>query len=151
MTLCSPMKETGMRIAGLLAVIVVLQGCSIRQEVTPIVDADIQEITIIENPDVMATFLDAIKAAVEKQGVTTQVGPPLTPTANYPYALTYTANWTWDMTLYLVYAEINVFERDRVIGKAVYDCTRGGGRLDKFVNAESKVKELIGELFGQQK
>ena len=138
-----------MRITGLLTIVVLLQGCTISQNVIPVPRADISEITIIENPAVRSTFLDAVKAAVEDRGIRTQVGPPLAPPEDYPYAITYAANWTWDLTIYLVYAELNVFEGGKVVGKAVYDCRRGGGRLDKFINAESKVKELVGELFGR--
>ncbi len=138
-----------MRIIGLLTIVVLLQGCTVSQNVIPVPRADIAEITIIENPAVQSTFLDAVKAAVEEQGIKTQVGPPLAPPEDYPYAMTYTANWAWDITIYMVYAELSVFERDKVIGKAVYDCRRGGYRMDKFINAESKVKELVGELFGK--
>lgn len=139
-----------MRIVGLLAVVVLLQGCSISQKVTPVARKDMAELTVIENPAVKNTFLDALKKAVEEQGVTAHVGPAATTPEDYPYAMTYTANWTWDMALYLVYAEINVFEKGKEIGKAVYDSRRGGARMDKFINAENKVKELVGELFGGQ-
>jgi len=140
-----------MRITGLLLVVVVLlQGCSINQKVTPVAGKGIAELTVIENPAVKNTFLDALKKAVEEQGVAVQVGPAAADPEDYPYAMTYTANWTWDMALYLVYTEINVFEKGEEIGKAVYDSRRGGARMDKFINAENKVKELVGELFGSQ-
>jgi hypothetical protein len=33
------------------------------------------------------------------------------------------------------------------IGKAVYDAVMGGGRLDKFIKADEKVRELVDQLF----
>ena len=139
-----------MRLAGLLTVVILLQGCSIQQKVTPVANMEIAEITIIENPAVKTPFRDAIKTAVEKEGMTAQLGPASSTPEDYPYALTYTANWAWDMALYLVYAEINVYNQDKVIGTALYDATRGGGNLGKFINAEEKVEELIAQLFGSE-
>ena len=140
-----------MRIAVLLVAAVLLQGCTIDQNVNSVASKGIAEITIIENPAVKSTFLDALKAAVAEQGVVAEVGPRSSLPEDYPCAMTYTANWTWDMALYLVYAEINVYQKGEEIGKAVYDARRGGANMGKFINAEQKVHELIGELFGGKK
>jgi len=144
-------KETDMRIAILLVAVVLLQGCTIDQNVNCVADKDIAKITIIENPAVRGTFLDAVKAAVKEQGVAAEIGPASSLPENYPYAMTYTANWTWDMALYLVYTEINIYQKGEEIGKAVYDARRGGFNMGKFINAEEKVHELVGELFNGQK
>jgi hypothetical protein len=45
------------------------------------------------------------------------------------------------------YAEIKVYRAAALVGEAVYDATWGGGRLDKFINAENKIRELVNELF----
>jgi hypothetical protein len=139
-----------MRIIGLLTIVCLLQGCSIQQKVTPVGNMEIAEINIIENPAVKTAFRDAVKTAVEKQGVTAELPPASSIPEDYPYALTYTANWTWDLALYLVYAEINVFSQGNVIGTAVYDSTRGGMRMDKFISAEKKVDELVTQLFARE-
>jgi len=136
-----------MRIIGLLTIVALLQGCSIQQNVTPVANMESAKITIIENPSVRSEFRDAVKTAVEKQGMTAELGPANSGPEDYPYALTYTANWTWDMALYLAYAKIEVFGQGNVIGTAVYDATGGGGRMDKFISAEKKVDELIAQLF----
>jgi hypothetical protein len=60
---------------------------------------------------------------------------------------TYTARWGWDVALYMKYAEIKVYQSATLIGEAVYDATWGGGRLDKFINAENKIREVVEELF----
>jgi hypothetical protein len=144
-------KERLMRIAVLLVAVALLQGCTINQNVSGVVDKGITEITIIENPAVRNTFLDALNAAVRKQGVETQIGPRSSPPANYPYAMTYTANWSWDMALYLVYTEINIYHQGEKIGGAVYDAKGGSANLGKFINAEEKVNELVDELFKGKK
>ncbi len=140
-----------MRTTLLLVALVLLQGCTIDQKVSCVADKRITRVTIIENPTVKSTFLDAVKAAAEKQGVATEVSPSSALPKDYPYAMTYTANWTWDITMYLVYAEINVYQQGEEIGKAIYDARRGGYNMGKFVNAEEKVHELVGELFTGQK
>ncbi len=35
----------------------------------------------------------------------------------------------------------------QAVGKALYDATGGGGRMDKFIDAEPKIRELVNELF----
>ena len=34
-----------------------------------------------------------------------------------------------------------------MVGEAVYDATWGGLRLDKFISSETKIRELVNELF----
>jgi hypothetical protein len=131
----------------LMAFVVLLEGCTIQQTVTPVRDVKIAEIAIIDNPRVRGSFGSVLQSAVEEQGLTTQVAPSTSSPTDYPYALTYTANWKWDMALYMSYAQITVYEKGKVIGKAVYDSTGGDANLGKFINAEDKVRELVGALF----
>lgn len=51
------------------------------------------------------------------------------------------------MALYMRYAEIKIYRSAPVVGEAAYDATWGGGRLDKFISAENKIRELVDELF----
>ena len=64
-----------------------------------------------------------------------------------PLLTTYTANWRWDLALYMAYAELTVFRDGNEIGKATYDALMGGGRMDKFIKADEKVRELVSQLF----
>jgi hypothetical protein len=45
------------------------------------------------------------------------------------------------------YAEIKVYRSAAFVGEAGYDATWDGGRLDKFISAENKIRELVDELF----
>jgi hypothetical protein len=67
-----------------------------------------------------------------------------------PTTSTCTANWAWDMALYMRYAEIKVYRSAAFVGEAGYDATWDGGRLDKFISAENKIRELVDELFDRQ-
>jgi hypothetical protein len=60
---------------------------------------------------------------------------------------TYTANWRWDLALYMAFAEIIVYAEGTKVGSAVYDSLHGGANMNKFINAEAKIRELVDELF----
>ena len=64
------------------------------------------------------------------------------------HTVTYTANWRWDMAMYLSYAQIDVFDGDRMVGTAVYDATQGGANFGKFGSTAEKIEPLVAELFG---
>jgi hypothetical protein len=44
------------------------------------------------------------------------------------------------------YAEIKIFHNRSLDGEAKYDSTRGGANMSKFIDAESKIRELLEEL-----
>ena len=60
---------------------------------------------------------------------------------------TYIARWSWDITIYMSYARIKVFINGQLAGQALYDSRRGGGNMDKFIDAEPKIRKLVSELF----
>ncbi len=66
--------------------------------------------------------------------------------AQCEWKVTYTANWGWDLSVYMTYAKITVYHKGRLDGKAEYDARSGGGRLDKYISADKKVRELVEEL-----
>lgn len=51
------------------------------------------------------------------------------------------------MATYMAYAEIKVNDNGKPIGEAIYDSTNGSGNLGKFISAETKIKELVDQLF----
>lgn len=128
--------------AGLLA----LSGCAINQSVTPVGSLEAREICIVENTAVRTTFLDALRKSVEAKGYVVRLLPAGSPLRACPVTVTYTANWRWDLALYMAYAEINVFKAGAPAGKAVYDSLGGGANLGKFISAEDKVNELVNQL-----
>ncbi len=46
----------------------------------------------------------------------------------------------------MTYADIQVFVNGKQHGQAVYDSRRGSARMDKFISADKKVRELVDEL-----
>ncbi len=64
------------------------------------------------------------------------------------YSVQYTANWRWDLAMYLSYAQVQVFDGSQLVGSATYDATQGGANMGKFGSTAEKISPLISELFG---
>jgi len=126
-----------------------LVACSIKQNVRPVTPADLatREICIRENKTVREGFLEAYRQALESKGFSVRMLDPDAGIRACPLLTTYTANWRWDLALYMAYAELTVFRDGNEIGKATYDALMGGGRMDKFIKADEKVRELVNQLF----
>ncbi len=126
-----------------------LAGCSIKQEVKP---ADMSptlapEICIIPAKGVREGFTSAYSSALQEKGFTVRQLPWNSFPDRCPLSTTYTGSWRWDVALYMRYAEIRVYQSGREVGKAIYDARGGGGRPDKWIDAEKKIRELAAELF----
>lgn len=134
------------RIVALVGVVALLSACAIHQNIDPVEDEMIKEICVVNNEAVRENFLTALTEAIEENGISTRVVQEFE-ADSCPYKVTYTANWSWDVTIYLVYANIRVWKGNQKIGESEYDSSEGGARLDKFVNAENKVHELVDGLF----
>jgi hypothetical protein len=133
----------------LLIALLFLSGCSIVRTVDPIT-TKISDICIKRNPKVfMAGFLPELQTQIESYGISTRVFDDTAPN-DCPFQLRYTANWAWDVTMYLTYAEIAVYENvhKQRIGRGIYDARDGGGRLDKFGPTANKLKTITEPLFG---
>jgi hypothetical protein len=135
---------------GILAVAAaaLLAGCThVSQTVSPVAKGPDKEICVIENPAVKAEFLPAFRRALESKGFTVkQLSKDATP-KDCPLTATYTADWRWDILLYMEIAEINVFRDGAPAGKAVHDSRNAGLNFGKYVGAENKIRELVDKLF----
>lgn len=140
--------KTALLAIGVLAGL--LSGCTITQKVNPVAFTGSKDICIIENPAVRATFLQAYAEALQQRGYTTKTLAPSSPITACPVTSTYTANWRWDMAMYMAYAKIVVYHNGTKAGDAVYDATKGGGNMNKFIHAKDKIDELVAKLFPGQ-
>jgi hypothetical protein len=124
-----------------------LNGCAIHQTVKPIEKLEDKQVCIVETPSVKAGVLEAYKRALTAKGYVVKQLPQSASLVECPITSTYTANWRWDLALYMVYAEITVYNNGKPVGKATYDATRGGGNMNKFIDADKKISELVNQLF----
>lgn len=127
-----------------------LSGCAIHQKITPVEKFDSNEVCIIENTAVKETFLDAYRNALTAKNYVVKKLPAASSFNDCAITSTYTANWRWDLALYMAYAEIKVYNNAKPSGQATYDSLRGGANMGKFIDAEAKITELVNALFPEQ-
>jgi hypothetical protein len=127
--------------------LMLVAGCAINQKVQPVSALSTKNACILDNDKVRPAFREAIVKAMSAKGFTMRVVPDSTAATECPVRVLYTANWTWDLAMYMRRAEIIVYEGDRISGRATYDASAAGARPDKFIEAETKVNELIDQLF----
>ncbi|GIU36596.1 Sbal_3080 family lipoprotein [Shewanella schlegeliana] len=133
-----------------LSALLLTSACSIKQRVDPVHVNNNAEVCIQKNPDVRDGFLQEMeKILVEKQ-IKYRIIEELDASQQCEWTATYMANWRWDLALYMVYAEIKVFHQGRLDGEAIYDARSGGANMNKFIDAEPKIRELIDQLIQQK-
>jgi hypothetical protein len=136
--------------AALAATALAMTGCAITQNVRPVTAPDISLLCIKKNPEVMMSeFVTELKSQVEAKGMKARIYEGATP-ADCRHRIEYTANWRWDLAMYLVFADLRVYDKDLLIGQANYDARAGGGRMDKFGPTAGKLKGLVDELFARR-
>jgi len=126
---------------------VLLAACAIKQDVRPVSALDTRQVCVIVNPDVRKGFEESLHKGLRVQGYETRALAAGATVTSCPVTVTYTANWRWDLATYMAYAEIRVFNAGNESGRAIYDSTRGGGNMGKFIDADKKIAELLRELF----
>jgi uncharacterized secreted protein with C-terminal beta-propeller domain len=124
-----------------------LGGCAIQQTVKPIDRFESKVVCIVENPDVRPGFLETYKRTLSNKGYVVKQLAPNSSLIECPITSTYIARWRWDLAMYMSYADITVYNNAKPSGKATYDATRGGGNMNKFIEADKKITELVNQLF----
>lgn len=124
-----------------------LTGCAIKQNVSPYTSTISGELCIIEDPAVRSGFLTEYRRTLNEMGIMHRVIPADSSIEECSTTSTYTARWSWDFTLYMSHALIKVYEAGQLTAEAEYDSRKGGLRLDKWKDAEPKIRELVHQLF----
>lgn len=125
---------------------ILISACSITQNIEPAEITKGSELCIIENPDVREGFLKEFKSVLSSKGIAHRVVSESSVPASCEWTSTYVAQWMWDLSLYMSYAEIKVFHNGNLEGEAKYDSTKGGANMSKFIDAEPKIRELVNGL-----
>lgn len=135
------------RLSSISICIVILSGCSIKQEVKSVAPLNNKEICIIENPPVREGFLATYNHTLTKKGYKVKLIPQDSSLDTCKVVSTYMGRWSWDLAIYLAYAEINVYKNGELIGNALYDSRSGSANMGKFIKGEEKIIELTNKLF----
>jgi len=139
------MKKTSVALLALL--LLGLGGCAIRQNVKPTEQFAEKQICLVDNPKVKNGFIESYRKVLVQKGYEVRMLPPSASLMECPITSTYTANWRWDLAMYMSYAEIKVYVQAKPSGEAIYDATHGGGNMNKFISADVKIAELVNKLF----
>ena len=127
--------------------LMLLSGCNIKQNIQPASTLKTKEICIVNNPPVRAGFLTAYIQELHKKGYKTKLLAANSPLNSCKVVSTYMGRWSWDMAIYLAYADIKVYKNGQLAGSAVYDSRSGSANMSKFIDGEEKIKELTNQLF----
>ena len=122
-----------------------LSSCAINQTVEPADIATDAVVCIVENPDVREGFLAELKKVLDEKHINYRVVDKQE-SLNCEWTATYLGRWNWDLALYMSYAEIKIYKNGQLDGEAIYDASRGGANLGKFIDAETKIRELVDSL-----
>jgi len=143
------------RASSLAVAVVLLAACTtvgvdpskleIVEDVDPLPRIHVQRVCVEVNTGVKQSFTDGLFETLGEFEFTT--GSKQTAFNNEcRFWMRYGATWT-GFPEYLATARFEVYEDRSRIGRAVYDATGGGSRLDRYGSATEKVKPLLNALF----
>jgi hypothetical protein len=127
-----------------------LSSCAISQNVEQAHIPNAAKLCVIENDRVREGFLPELLGVLDEKGIGYVVTGKHAASNGCEWTLTYTARWSWDLAIYMSYAEIKVFRNGILDGKAIYDSTSGAFNLGKFIDSEPKIRELVEELMQRE-
>ena len=130
----------------LILIAMALSGCSINQSVEPAELDKGDRLCVVEDVDVRPGFLGEIKKFLAERRIPYDIVQNDAIPVSCEWTMRYVGRWTWDMSLYMSYAEIKIYKNGQLDGSAVYDSTGGGANMNKFIDAEPKIRELLDQL-----
>ncbi|RFF29953.1 Sbal_3080 family lipoprotein [Wenzhouxiangella sediminis] len=137
------MKKTAI----IVVAVTFLAGCAISENVVP-VDSDktIEKVYVRYSDDVhMEGLNDELVSQFRSLGFDAELYRGDTPDAAQ-HTFIFTANWAWDLAMYLTYFHGTLYEEGRMLGEAEYDARSGGSNFGKFGPTASKIKPLLTEM-----
>ena len=136
------------------ALFIILTSCTITQTVDKVKISTVAKqsnICVINHPSTRDSFQTSLTRAIKRKGYKTEVVNQVQD-FNCPMYVTYVGKWSWDLTTYMSYADIKVFDgSNQQLGHAHYDATsKFLVGFSKFINADDKINELVDELFSSK-
>ncbi|MDH4453547.1 MAG: hypothetical protein QE570_10260 [Verrucomicrobiota bacterium] len=103
----------------------------------------VKRLAIVRNDK---TFMSEMEPEIVKQvkamGIVTELvdAPPL----DNSYYMTYTANWSWDLAMYLRYFQASLHQGPILVNSVDYKTS--GLDLNKFGHTDNKIRPLLHQL-----
>lgn len=137
-----------------LASALFMTGCTITKQVDAVAPGkEIQKIWVAKNTNVhMEGLHPEVMTQLRALGFETAEYPGTSaPPPGAIHTLVYTANWQWDMAMYLTYFQATLMESGHVLGRVEYDARRGGGNMGKFGATAEKIRPMLIDLLSNVK
>ena len=136
-----------LRTTCLLLLIITLAACTTVQVQPLKKDLVLNNVCIQKNEKVIVEdFLPVVLEGFERHGLSSTVYNLQKP-ENCDAVLTYTALQSWDITLYLSHAELDLYKNDVKVANATYHLNgKGGFDMTKWKSVKSKMDPVIDEL-----
>lgn len=126
-----------------------LSGCmTVVQNSQPASLETNKTVTVIDDTRTRDGVRDSITAWLTKQGYQFEVVETPNYVLEYDQAIVYQANWAWDITTYMRYADISLYNKNNRIGNVRVD-TVGCGGFGKFGNAAERISLSMDLLFNK--
>ena len=138
------------KVIGISVLCLFVSACSIKQTVETAELPRNSQLCVVENPDVREGFLREFKSVLNNRNISFKVVNQRNVPADCQWTATYVGRWSWDLALYMSYAEIKVYNNGSLYGEAIYDSTWGGANMGKFIDAEEKIRELLNSLLDEK-
>jgi hypothetical protein len=126
-----------------------LSQCIISRGVTPAAGvASLRHLCVVTNP---AVHMDGLHPEIvsQLQGMGYSVSTVPVPPMDGTVYLEYTANWKWDIAMYLSYFEATLKQQGSTLGAARYNARIGGMNPGKFGRTAEKIRPLLLQLMGK--
>lgn len=144
----------------LLLGVLFLSGCAATQTISEFDEAPPKVVCIAKHEAVKEGVLEALKEGFQLHGTNTRVVRAIYEQKHnlwnpriYPDELGgcdaiafYVANWAWDISMYMYFANIWVTDTS-MTGKIAQATYQTGGGPDKWINARKKILELVDEMY----
>ncbi len=130
-------------ILGLLATSLLLCQCNSLQYTGSAPNPPLTKLAIVKNTKLhMSGMQPEVVKQVQEMGIATTLvdAPPVT---NEPY-LTFTANWAWDLAMYLRYFKAELHQGGQVTGSVEYKTS--GSDMSKFGHTDAKIRPMLRKL-----
>jgi hypothetical protein len=140
----STYKTASMRnLLVLLATSLLLCQCNSTQYTGSAPNPPLTKLAIVKNTKLhMSGMQPEVVKQVQEMGIATILvdAPPVT---NEPY-LTFTANWAWDLAMYLRYFKAELHQGGQVTGSVEYKTS--GSDMSKFGHTDAKIRPMLRKL-----
>lgn len=146
------MKKIPLRFVALVCILVSMTGCTILENVTPVpTGTAIGKVYVHSDEKLhMQGLIPEVVAQLRSLGYDAESFTGELPKGAVHH-LEVTANWRWDMAMYLFYFQATLYEESRVLGVAEYDARKGGGNMGKFGPTAEKIRPLLAGLLKNSK